>query len=249
MVYRRGRYGQRGGDIATLLGLVPARGGSRGIPRKNLAVVGGDPLIAWSIRAGLAAETLDRVIVSTDDDEIAAVAAAHGAEVPFRRPAEHASDTASGAAPVIHALEWLAARGEAPEAVVLLQPTSPLRTAADIDAGVAVWRDAGSCAPAVIGVSEAKHHPYRMLRAQADGTLALYDPAGGKIARRQDMPTVYAENGAFYLWPTDRLLADGELRPPGMIPFLTPARCALDVDTPWDLAVADAVLSRPAGQS
>src|SRR4051812_14473677 len=110
--------------------LIPARGGSKTIPRKNIVSVGGKPLIAWTIGAALGSKLLDRVCVSTDDEEIAAVARQHGAEVPFMRPAELASDEAGSLGVALHALDWMAAHGGEPDYLLLLQPTSPLRTTA-----------------------------------------------------------------------------------------------------------------------
>src|SRR4051794_40245817 len=113
--------------MATVAALIPARGGSKSIPRKNIASVGGKPLIAWTIEAALGSKLLDRVYVSTDDEEIASVSRACGSEVPFMRPAELASDEAGSLGVALHALDWMAAHGGEPDYLLLLQPTSPLR--------------------------------------------------------------------------------------------------------------------------
>ena len=121
-----------------ILALIPARGGSKGIPRKNLLAIGGKPLIVHSIETALASRRITRTIVSTDDPEIADVAVAHGADVPFRRPAEHATDEATDLQVFQHALEWLAAEGYRPDLVVHLRPTQPARDVGVIDRGLQI---------------------------------------------------------------------------------------------------------------
>jgi len=124
------------GAVPRFLGLIPARGGSKRVPRKNLSSVAGKPLLAWTIEAAQSAQRLDRVVLSTDDDEIAGLGSKLGVEVPFRRPPELASDTAAGSDVTVHAVRSLAERGDTFDYVVVLQPTSPLRVAADIDAAI-----------------------------------------------------------------------------------------------------------------
>ena len=149
------------GEPPKVLGLIPARGGSKSIPRKNLAPLGGKPLIAWTCEAALGARCLDRVVVSTDDEEIAAVAEAHGVAAPFRRPAALSGDQATSAEAAIHAVEWLDRhQGWRANLLVLLQPTSPLRTAAQIDAALGLMRERQ--AETVVSVIEVPHRfsPY-----------------------------------------------------------------------------------------
>ena len=141
-----------------LLALIPARGGSRGVPRKNVREIAGKPLIAWTIEAALSVRGIDRVVVTTDDAEIAEVSRAAGAEVPFLRPAELAADETPGIAPVFHALDALPDFDE----VLLLQPTSPLRGANDIEALLALVRE--SNASSVVSVTEPDCHPAWMFR-------------------------------------------------------------------------------------
>jgi CMP-N-acetylneuraminic acid synthetase len=210
-----------------VLGLIPARGGSKGIPRKNLAPVGGRPLLAWTVDAARAATELTRTVVSTDDDEIAAAAAA---EV-LCRPAELAEDVTPMVAVVKHAVEELA-----PDVVVVLQPTSPLRRAEHIDAAVRRLRDSG--ADAVVSVVEVPH-AYRpeSLMDVVDGRVVGRDAAG----TRQEKPLVYARNGpAVLVLRADRLTDDlygGDCRP-----YVMGQRDSLDVDTPFDLELADLLL-------
>ena len=138
----------------TLLALIPARGGSKGIPRKNIRSFCGKPLIQWTIELALSAPSVDRVVVSTDDLEIANCARSCGAEVPFLRPKHLASDTASGIAPVLHALEQLPEVSD----ILLLQPTSPLRHLNDINAIVDIYRNSGN--QVVVSVTPSNKHPF-----------------------------------------------------------------------------------------
>ena len=165
------------------------------MPRKNVAPVGGQPLISWTIQAARLA-SVARIVVSTDDDEIAAIAAAAGAEVPFRRPPELCDDRTPAGAAALHTLRWAHAQGDNPTHVLLLQPTSPLRTAEDIDAALTIAFDTG--AGSVVSVSLASQHPAWMRRITDEGFLAdLFDEPS--VTRRQDLPPVFALNGAIYI--------------------------------------------------
>jgi CMP-N-acetylneuraminic acid synthetase len=216
-----------------ILGLIPARGGSKGIPRKNVRLIAGKPLIAWTIEAALAARALDRVVVTTDDPEIAAVASAHGAEVPFLRPAELARDDTPGINPVLHALDVLPGF----DSVVLLQPTSPLRTADDIDAAVAVASIAQRAN--VVSVTEAAHAGWNF----AMDSAGILDIVPGDIAtRRQDLPKQFALNGAIYFAASDRLRAERSFLTPGTIGYPMPAERSVDIDALLDWRIAEMLL-------
>jgi CMP-N,N'-diacetyllegionaminic acid synthase len=224
-----------------VIGLITARGGSKGIPHKNIKVLAGKPLIAWTIEAAVQSQQLDRVVVSTDDEEIAHVASEWGAQVPFIRPAELARDDSSHISVVIHAIEWLKSNEHfEPAYLMLLQPTSPLRTAQDIDTAIelAMTRNA----VAVVGVCEAKHHPSLCKRVLDDGTLGDLVPSNLAYDRRQDLPHVYAVNGAIYVNQRQSLLRDRTFFPAGTYPYVMPAERSLDIDTPWDLHLADLIL-------
>ncbi|HYC48509.1 MAG TPA: acylneuraminate cytidylyltransferase family protein [Burkholderiales bacterium] len=210
-----------------VLGLIPARGGSKSIPRKNIRDLCGKPLIAHTIAAARSATSLARVVVSTDDDEIAAVAQAWGADVPFMRPAELALDDTPGVEPVLHALAQL------PEFdwVLLLQPTSPLRTAADIDGIVARCRkrDASSA----VSVCEAAKHPYWMYERDAEDRLV---PVVDRplVTRRQSLPPVYALNGALYLAQRDWLQQQRALIARDTLAYVMPPERSVDIDSALD---------------
>lgn len=220
------------------LALVVARGGSKSIPRKNLAPLASKPLIAWTIEAALAFPRAGRVVMSTDDAEIAEVARALGAETPFARPADLARDDTPTMPVVLHALEALHAEGFDPEWVVLLQPTSPLRTADDIAAAFRIAEEHGE---SVVSVAPAPSHPHLMKRITPDGVLDDYLPHA-PVERRQDLDPVYVLNGAIYLATRDHLLRAQSFYSDRTYPYVMPAERSIDVDTPWDLHVCDLIL-------
>lgn len=225
-----------------VVGLVTARGGSKGIPRKNLRLLAGRPLIAWTIEAAKHSRSLRRVIVSTDDAEIAEVGCQWGAEVPFTRPAELAGDTSPHVGVVLHALDWLAEHeGREPDWVMLLQPTSPLRTAEDIDAAIDLAERNET--DAVVGVTEPRHHPFLMHRMDEDGRLSKFMPSDLAYAARQSLPPVFATNGAIYLIRSKCLRSTGTLTPEGCHGLVMPATRSLDIDSAEDLALAELVMS------
>lgn len=231
---------------ARFVGVITARGGSKVIPGKNIRPMAGKPMIAWTIEAALRSKGLDRVIVSTDDAAIAHVSRQCGAEVPFLRPAELAGDTSSHISVIEHALGWLAGcDGRPPEYLLLLQPTSPLRTAEDIEAIIAVAANRG--ARAVISVCEPSHHPFGLKKITPEGTLADFMPSGLAYARRQDFPPVFAVNGALYLCQSSVILQEHTLEPPDALPYIMPVERSLDVDTLWDFELAEMILERRQG--
>lgn len=225
----------------SIIGLIPARGGSKSIPRKNIKLLAGKPLIAWTIEAALQSHRLSRVIVSTDDAEIAQVARECGAETPFLRPSELANDDSSSISVVLHAIHWLEEReGFLPDYVLLLQPTSPFRSVQDICAAIELAEDRKAIA--VIGVSEAERHPYLCKRILDDGTLADFVTSDLAYLRRQDLPPAYALNGAVYLNRRESLLRDHSFHPSGALAYVMPIERSLEIDTPWDWRVAELIL-------
>lgn len=217
-----------------ILGLIPARGGSKGIPRKNVLPIAGKPLIAWTIEAALVARNIDRVVVTTDDDDIADVSKSFGADVPFMRPAELARDETPGIDPVLHAIDALSEY----DTIVLLQPTSPLRMAIDIDAAVAMSAGAGG-AP-IVSVSEAKHAAW-IFAMDDRGVIDI--PNEQVTARRQDIPMRYALNGAIYISDPTSLRANRTFLLPGTLGFPMPAERSVDIDSALDWRFAEFLLS------
>lgn len=227
-----------------VLGVVPARGGSKGIPRKNIAPVAGRPLILHTLDAAAAASLLTRTVVSTDDEEIASVCRAVGADVPFIRPAALAGDDALTLPVVRHALEFVEDQeGEQYDLVVLLQPTCPLRTAGDIDACVdlLVGRDAVSVVSIVdVGPS----HPMRMKQIADDGRLVNYVNQGYEDMRpRQQLPRVYIRNGAVYATRRTAIVDGGSLVGDPCFGYEMPEARSVNIDGPFDLLLAQHLLS------
>ena len=217
------------------LAIIPARRGSKGLALKNLRPLGGVPLIAHSIRAALAAKRIDTVIVSTEDDEIASVAREFGATV-VKRPADLATDTAQNNGVVRHVLQ---SRGNVDQVVVLLQPTSPLRTAADIDA--CVEPVASGAAKSAMTVTAVEHHPGKTMVIE-NGLIEPFTNDADMEARRQTMREVYRQNGAVYaIRATDFLEHDRFfLRPCRAV--IVPAERSIDIDSELDLKLAELIL-------
>ncbi len=214
----------------SVLGIIPARGGSKGVPRKNIREVAGKPLICWSIEAAQASEYIDRVIISSEDAEINRVASEYGCEVPFVRPSELSEDLTPGIDPVLHAITTLNDRYHY---IVLLQPTSPLRSAKDIDGALELCflKKAVSCVSVVI----TEKSPYWNYLISKDGALIPLIESGIKYNRRQDVPPTYALNGAIYIAETKWVLSQKTLLSEESIAYVMPPERSLDIDTEQDL--------------
>jgi N,N'-diacetyllegionaminate synthase len=226
-----------------VLAIIPARGGSKSVPRKNLQPVAGRPLIAWTIETARRSRTLDRVIVSTDDEEIAAVAREWGAEVPMRRPAELARDDTPGLDPVLHAVSWLADReGYEPDLVMILQPTSPLRRADDIDAAVGLL--VARRALALCSVTPNPHPASWSSRLSPDGVLIDFRSDTDEPATRQAAEVTYVQNGAIFLVDREHLVRNRTLYASETLAYVMPAERSVDIDDAWQLDAVDALLSR-----
>lgn len=215
--------------------LIPARGGSKGITRKNIKMIAGKPLIVWTIEAALRSSLLSAVVVSTDDLEIAQVARQAGAQVPFMRPAELAQDQTPGLDPVLHALDQLPQF----DYVLVLQPTSPLRTTDDIDGLLNLV--AQKKTPSAVSVAEADTHPYWTYRLNADQTMARFMDAA-PVARRQDLPSVFSLNGAMYFADANWLRDSGSLVGAETLAYIMSKEHSVDLDTPLDWKFAELLL-------
>jgi len=224
-----------------MLAVILARGGSKGIPRKNIALLKGRPLIAYTIDAALAATCLERIVVSTDDSEIAAVSCGLGAEV-LMRPSELARDETSTLSVLQHVVAQLAVTGYRPDAVMTLQPTSPLRTSKHINEAAQMFAS-DALADSLVSCINVPHffHPHSVMRLTAEGYLEPFfdHPQPG---RRQDKEPVFARNGAaIYITRTeclDEFIFGGRL-----IPYMMHEAASLDIDGPADMTVAEGLLA------
>ena len=230
----------------TFLGLIPARGGSKGIPDKNIASCADRPLIAWTCEAAASSAKLTRTIVSTDSEDIARIAVQWGVPAPFLRPPELALDTTPSIDVMRHALSWVETMQEEVEALVLLQPTSPLRTSAHIDAAVQLFIDSG--AESVVSVMHAPHrfHPASVLR-DVDGWLIPYEGQTHTVRRRQDVAPVFARNGPAILIVSPAVLRSGRLYGDRTRGFVMSAEESVDIDDLADLRYAEFLLRSRAG--
>lgn len=222
-----------------ILAMIPARGGSKGIPRKNLADLGGRPLIAWSIEAALKAGCFEKVIVSTDDQEIANVSSGYGADVPFLRPSEFAGDTAPALGVIAHGLDHFSEQGDVFDAVAYLQPTSPFRTAAQIEDA---YRKFGELAPeTLVSVVSVPHNMTAnsiMRPSGSDGNLWLESPHG-QTMRRQEKETQFARNGpAILIVSRGDILEKHRLYGDRVLGFEMEKLSSFDIDDAADLEMA-----------
>ncbi|OMD62770.1 MULTISPECIES: acylneuraminate cytidylyltransferase family protein [Paenibacillus] len=216
-----------------ILAIIPARGGSKGLPRKNIRELAGKPLIAWTIEAGRKSKYIDRLIVSTEDSEIIEVAKEYGAEIPFVRPKHLAEDESLGLDPVFHAL------GELPgyDIVVLLQPTSPLRLTEDIDACIEQLIVSGG--PACVSMTETEILPYWMYTLQDSGLMKPIITKKEIGIRRQDLPPVYILNGAVYVAEIEWLFRAKSFITEETSAFIMPNSRSYDIDTEEDFLLCE----------
>ena len=229
-----------------VLGLITARGGSRGIPRKNVVLLRGRPLLAYTADAALGSRRIDRVVMSTDDEEIATVGRAVGIEVPFLRPDELAGDDVPSLPVVQHACAWLHDNDSwAADVVVLLQPTSPLRRPEHVDAAVDLLeREEVDTVVSVIAVPH-RFNPYSVMTA-SDGRLRPFidEPLEFDRYRRQALPAVVARNGPAVLATRASIVHAGSLYGERIAPLVMSDEDSVDIDTELDLAIAEMLLAR-----
>jgi N-acylneuraminate cytidylyltransferase len=216
-------------DGHSVLGVILARGGSKGLPRKNIRDLAGKPLIAWTIEAGNESAYLDRLILSSDDEEIMEVAEEYGCEVPFQRPAELAEDDTTSVDALLHAIDEL----QSYDYVVLLQPTSPLRESGDIDATIAKCYE--RCAPACVSITETDKPPQWMFTLDDRHRLESVLEREESIRRRQDASKTYVVNGAAYVARSRWLQEHKSFYTDETIGHPMPPKRSADVDTELDL--------------
>ncbi len=227
-----------------VLALIPARGGSKGVPRKNIRTLGGKPLIGHTIDAARKTKRIERVVVSTEDDEIAEVAVSLGAEVPFLRPTRLAQDDTPMFPVVVHALEAVIAGGWTPDAVCLLQPTFPFRRPEDIDACIdALEALRADCVISVHRVPD-DFNPHWVYFERADGSLQLSTGESEPIPRRQELPSAFHRSGAVYVSRTSTITGHGSLYGDRVVGYETTTESSCNIDTPEDWNRAEALVVR-----
>jgi CMP-N,N'-diacetyllegionaminic acid synthase len=230
-----------------IIALIPARGGSKGIPRKNIIPVCGKPLIAYSIEAAIASKSFDRVIVSTDDTEIAEVSKKFGAEIPFMRPDAASDDIAPAIAVLVHALEWLKTNeGFKPDAVAYLQPTSPLRTAKHLEEAVKLFQNNPE-ADTLVSVVEPPHNfnPIKLMKEENNYLVPFMEGQGTTVLTKNDLPKVLARNGpAILICSSKVILEKKQLYGEKTLPYLMQMDESVDIDYPQDLDLAEFYLGR-----
>lgn len=219
-----------------VLGLIPAKGGSTRLPRKNILPLGGRPLIAWTIDAMRAAGVIDRIIVSTEDEKVATIARAYGAETPFLRPLHLACDPAGVVEVCLHALDELEARGEHYDILVICLPTCPFRNGRDIRDALALFRKAGT--RFLMSIAEFDHTPFAALRMDTQGQIEPWFPEyfGRKS---QELPQAYRPNGAIHVLdiPVFRQVRSYIATP--LVGYVMPYSRSIDIDTEDDLRLAE----------
>ena len=223
-----------------VLYIIPARVGSKGLPNKNIKLLAGIPLIAYSIKAALNSNFKGCVNVSTDDDKIATIAKEYGADVPFIRPAELAQDSSSTVDVIVHALEYYKSHGVTFEIIVLLQPTSPLRNHSDIENCIELLKK--NNADAVVSVCENEHHPLWSNELPPDGSMKNFLREEIKGKNRQQLPKSYRLNGAVYVSKVDVFLKHKGFIHEGTYAFVMPQDRSVDIDTEIDFKLAELLL-------
>ena len=225
-----------------IIGIIPARGGSKGIPKKNSKLLHDRPLIDWSIRAASNSELIDRFIVSTDSTEIADIASNSGAEVPFLRPEELATDTATTRDTLVHAVNFLEESGDQYDYLVLLQPTSPFRRKGAIDKAIQLAINAKDV-DMVVSVKETSSNPYYVL-FEEDQQGYLKSSKNGNFQRRQDCPKVYEYNGSIYVIRISSLRNHPTMKFPKTLKYVMSDAESIDLDTEFDWKFAEFLASQ-----
>lgn len=224
----------------SIVAIIPARGGSKGIPKKNIKILGKKPLIAHTIEEALKSKYLNHVFVSTEDPKIAEISLKYGSEV-IERPSDLSEDTSKTADVIVHAIEHLETKGIHPEIVVLLQPTSPFRTAEDIDAAIKLFMD--NVCDSVISVCEPDHSPFWCFTFNGGYIQPLFDKKYDNT-RRQDLPSVFIPNGAIYVSTPEFIQKFDGFNGNKVIPYCMPPERSIDIDKPIDFTIAEVLMNK-----
>ncbi|MDX6713138.1 MAG: CMP-N,N-diacetyllegionaminic acid synthase [Blastocatellia bacterium] len=222
-----------------VLGIIPARGGSRGVPRKNIKSLGGKPLLQYTAEAALGARRLSKIILSTDDKQIAEVGLICGLEVPFMRPPEIAEDSTPTLPVVQHAVHWMENRGMFFDAVCLLQPTNPFRRAADIDGCIELLEESGADSVVTMLPVPDEYNPHWVYLADSEGTMRLFTGETIPIARRQELPPAFHREGSVYVTQRDVLVYQNSLYGNCVRGYVLNGELGINIDNPSDWARAE----------
>ena len=226
-----------------MLAIIPARAGSKGLYNKNTKLFGGLPLICHSIKAALGSKIIDRVIVSTEDNEIASIAKAYGAEVPFIRPDNLAGDTSMVIDSYLHALDWISKENSILiKSFVALLPTAPLRKSQDIDEAIKIFNNTN--ADSVISVTEAPIPLEWYLNITKDGLLKNYYQEFNVLKNRQELKKAYIPNGAVYIFKTEVLRLKRQYYTNKTYPYVMPRERSVDIDNLLDFEWAEFLLKK-----
>ncbi|GGG27975.1 hypothetical protein GCM10011344_30960 [Dokdonia pacifica] len=227
-----------------VLGLIPARGGSKGIPGKNKKMLGGKPLLQYTVEAGLKASQLDTLIFSSEDEELMALARDLGVSVPFARPQELAEDTSGSLGVVQHALRYMQTQGKAYDAVCLLQVTNPFRSAGMIDEAVSAFAKANT--DSLVSVLKVPHeyNPHWVFEATEDGKLNIATGEKEIIKRRQDLPDAYIRDGAIYITKSEVLLEQNSLYGSSISYIESDPEWHVNIDTMEDWKLAEELVKK-----
>ena len=219
-----------------ILAIIPARGGSKGVPRKNIKLLAGKPLIAWTIEEAKKSKYISKLILSSEDDEIINVAKEYGCEVPFKRPVELAQDNTPGIDAILHAIEQCPGY----DYIILLQPTSPLRTSEDIDDFISYFinQNVNAC----VSVCEPSKSPYWMYQLNNQNDLIPLLTEHGSANRRQDLPKVFALNGALYIANIEWLMKNKNFVTDETVGYIMPTNKSYDIDTIEDFMICEYLL-------
>lgn len=224
-----------------VLGLIPARGQSKGVTRKNARLLGGRPLLAYSAEAACASARLDAVVLTTDDPELAELGRSCGLAVPFLRPAELARDETPMVPVVQHALGWLEGQGERFDAVCLLQPTVPFREPGEIDRCVESLESSGADTVITVAPVPSAYNPHWVFVREEAGYLRLSTGEPRPIARRQDLPRAWHRDGSVYVTRRDIVMRDGSLLGPRLVGVEIARETHINIDSPDDWSAAEAI--------
>ncbi|MCX5831436.1 MAG: acylneuraminate cytidylyltransferase family protein [Deltaproteobacteria bacterium] len=228
-----------------VLVIVPARGGSKGLPGKNILTLCGKPLVAWPIATAKASKYIDKIVVSTDDLEIAKIAEKYGASVPFIRPAALATDTATTFSVIEHTLVFLKNAGESFDYIVLREPTSPLTESDDIDAALEILESKRAIADSIVGVSkvEAAHPAFDVVIKETGTIKPFMYPDFSQAVRRQDIADIYFFEGSLYISDTETLLEKSSFYHDRTLPYIVPRYKSLEIDEQIDFLFAETILN------